>query len=263
MKSRLIKSSREEIPIRPSVAARGGGAAVDMKTSNYEPGSLFSLPLERGGYGVALIASWTADRPLGKRAVFVYGFDRIFEKPPVLEDAIGFAPFDAVHLQSNIDECLSTKEWTVLGKHPAFSPAVWPKPGFIYDHRVGTATWNQAWRAQKKTPPPWPKGDENISWQSVPNTWGSVLVDARKYISEHKFECFPPRLGLGIGGALEASLDYAVRDRNELYYTKVTPEAMKVWERVRAALVKEGLVQGDMPAKEKAVARKKTTKKKK
>ena len=98
------------------------------------------------------------------------------------------------------------------------------------------------WKAQGKEPPSWPEGDEQLDWPNVENAWSSVMVKARKYLNPAEFELFPPSLGLGVGNALEGTLDLAIRDHSPVHYVKVTPQRMKVWERVRQALIRDGLV---------------------
>ena len=230
------------------------------KPPAYGPGTVFVCPLKRGGYGVALIARWTADRPLGHRVLFLYGFDRVFNRIPSLEQVLDFTPKDAVHLFSNTDEWHKKGLWPILGQMPGFTLDGWPEPGFIYDKRIGIVHWNQMWRGRTDTPPPMPEGDEQLHYPERDNVWGDGSVDARKYLEPSEFEMFPPSLGLGIGNALEGTLDLAIRDHSPVHYVKVTPQSMKVWERVRQALIRDGLVKVDPPESK---AKTKPTKKKK
>lgn len=214
-----------------------------MKTLHYACGSLFSVPLRRGGFGIALIAHWSGDRPAGKRVLLVYGFGHIHSVHPRVDDlAKSFDIADTATIQEISDEPLYRKKWSIIGGLSKSDMESWPRPGLIADRRIMMRDWNQAWEAQGKSPPPWVPGDENISWCKCADGSESVLVPARKYLDEEEFRYFPCRVGLVVGTAFESTFDHALRDRAELYYTSVTATHLKVWERVRKALVADGTI---------------------
>jgi len=191
----------------------------------------------------ALVAQWSADRPVGKRALLVYGFGHIHSAPPHREGLAELPDItDTATVQLVSDESLYRNHWSIVGQLSESEMKSWPRPGFIADRRIMVRDWNQAWEAQGKSPPPWVPSDETISWCKRPSEWETVVVPARKYLDEKDFRYFPCRLGLLLGTAFESTFDYALRDRAELYSITVSATGLRVWERLRQALVADGII---------------------
>lgn len=215
----------------------------------YPPGTLFTLPLDRGGFGVCLVARWTANRRLGQRAVTLYGFDRVFAEPPSFEQAATLGIFDTACIMVHMDEELHAGRWKVLGTHPEFSWRRWPDPPCMVDERCDPPNLAELYRQEGKPPPPRPSGDERLCATARENVWGGKNVQAAPYITPEEFHLLPPRGGLGLFRGMEGFLRMAVCDRNPRYHIAVTPRSLEVWERIRLALVRDGVIEDrDAPA---------------
>ncbi len=94
---------------------------------NYKEGSLFSVPLRSGGFGVGLVARSTKRGPI----ILAYLFNKKFTKHPELTDLPSFSAKDAATVIRVGDLGLIRGEWKILGDIPNWDRSLWKFPKFI------------------------------------------------------------------------------------------------------------------------------------
>lgn len=197
-------------------------ATPRKKKTAYGLGDLFALPIwdKPGdrvhfyGWGVCLAVRWTADCPVGKRAVSFYGFNRVYPKPPLLDEVSDLRPTDAISILADMDRPVHWGRWPRVGALPGFQMRDWPAPPMLNETRVCFSV------------------DEN--------RWDTRNIPRKPYVGDDEDLLFPYLLGLGTGGSLEAVLAHAILYQTRIHYIHVTEEAMAAWRRVLGELVRDG-----------------------
>ena len=107
----------------------------------YSEGAWFAVPLEKGGYGVGIVA-----RCKPKAALVVgYFFGPKRERVPCLSDLEGLTADDAVAVKRVDDLGITSGRWPIIGASADWDRAAWPMPVFT---RTGVLTKEAVWRVR-------------------------------------------------------------------------------------------------------------------
>jgi len=211
------------------------------------PGDMFAVRLERGGYGVMLVARQWRDQPRLRPPLFVgvYGFDRIFDEVPDPEVAQGFSILDSIHTETCSDMYARLGRWPYLGRKRDFDPDVWLDPPTAFVLNPGSSG------------KPWYPTEVDDQRVVIPNAdaWCDVNIAASRILRRGEFEQLPPMSGVGDAKILELTFDLALRDRTLPNYFKVTPERLATWHRVLRRAKRLGLYPIPEPEKPKRPTR--------
>lgn len=172
----------------------------------YEEGDLVAVPLEKGGYGVALVARWSKKDRRDFKEIICYGFDRLFERLPTYDEVKNLQPTDAILLSIGGDRAIAHGHWPRLGPSPSFSYDRWPLPPF---------------RDMDAGRPLWFVGDD-LDLVDVPN---------QRIVPADELEVLPPYLGIGTSSFLEWDLDAAVRRLRPEYVVNINNQVLEKWRR--------------------------------
>lgn len=163
-------------------------------------GALFQIPLRSGGYGIGLVA-----RTSRIGLMLSYGFDRIYDVTPSIDQLQDLQPTDACNTQVLSDAAVTKKRWNVIGPLRCFQRAAWPNPPFRWIDRLIVYVGPRF-----------------------------RLVELRDVVPQAELPAFPPDLGWGTATLLEVSLDMAIRERSPLHYFHVQETSVQRWTAVLA-----------------------------
>lgn len=194
---------------------------VATSSLKYPPGTMFSLPLERGGYGLGIIARitpWPSNRMC---LMYVYGFGKVYDSPPSAEEARQLTFEDAVAVGTGRDAPLRKGWWHVVHQMEPFDPEEWPVAPQI---------------AQVLPSPDGPITYDLVRPPRVELIEDMYLradnIDARHLVTESDFDHLPLIQGLLIDRALEGTLDYAIRTPNRFCRAPISRHARDIWYRI-------------------------------
>ncbi len=94
----------------------------------YEAADLIGVPLNRGGFGLVVVAARWEKKRRGVGIILCYGFDGIYKKAPSLKEAGELRPDQAICVQLCGDRAITDQRWSWLGPLPSFSEHRWPCP---------------------------------------------------------------------------------------------------------------------------------------
>lgn len=195
------------------------GADMKVKTDGCKPGDFIAVPLRRGGWAVALVVRQVIDdngRP--PHAFRTYGFGKLFDRCPTIEDALGLRVTDVVCLDYSSDFQVWAGVWPRLGALPEFSAADWPLPPC-----AGTV--------EAEYDEPGERLVVHVGHDSGDTS--TVVGDATGEVILHNEYCqLPHRKGLGDAAWLALALNRAIHEHHPFHYYPVTEERMTIWKRV-------------------------------
>jgi hypothetical protein len=190
-----------------------------VKTSGCKPGDLIAIPLGLGGWAVALVVRQAMDdskRP--PHAIRTYGFGKLFDKCPTLEEAMGFRVTDAVCFDFSSDFQVWAGVWPKIGALPDFSEADWPLPPL-----AGTVEAEYGEPGERLV----------VHLGHDSGDTSTVVGDATGEVIRHDEYCqLPHRKGLGDAAWLAVALNRAIHEHHPFHYYPVTEERMNIWKRV-------------------------------
>jgi len=103
----------------------------------YKEGTVFALPLRRGGYAIGIVARTSA---LG--GLFLgYLFGPVSRVIPSLKDVENLRPEDALRIARIGDLSLMEKTWPIIGQIPSWIHEEWPIPPFIRRDDIAKKAW--------------------------------------------------------------------------------------------------------------------------
>ncbi len=198
---------------------------MKFKTDGCKPGDLVAVPLERGGWAVALVVRvvpYASGRP--PHAIHTYGFGRLFESCPTLDDALKLRITDTVCFDYSSGYEVWAGAWPRLGALPEFSERDWPLPP-----TAGTAG-----------PRYFDRGDRLIVHVATHcGATTEVLWDSTETFILHEEYCQLPHIkGLGDATWLSVALDMALHEHHPWHYYPVTEERLAIWKRVMDRIIK-------------------------
>jgi hypothetical protein len=198
---------------------------MKFKTDGCKAGDFIAVPLKHGGWAVALVVRvvpYVSGRP--PHAIYTYGFGKLFESCPTIEEAMRLRMTDTVCLDYSSGYQVWTGAWPRLGALPGFSRRDWPIPP-----RAGTAGMGYS-----------PRGEElvvHVRFES--DGTSDVLWDSTESFILYDEYCQLPHLkGLGDAAGLSASLDMALHEQHPWHYYPVTEERLAIWKRVMDRIIK-------------------------
>lgn len=192
------------------------------------PGDLFAIPLESGGYGLILVAYWSKGGwSKGSNTIFCFGFSGRWETV----DQVPMTPrslVDVVCVEVCEDVCISEKRWTYVGVLQNFRQEEWPIP-------------------PERTSGPGEKKPElgPLERLRFVVTNGESLANenllAAPFVTLEEYLRLPLMTGYGIGGSMEVCLSRAMNgDPRHM----VIPDG-PVWKRINDAVIEQGLMPVD------------------
>lgn len=195
------------------------------KYLQYSPGDIVAVPMQRGGWGIALIARKPISQKCGDAGIWCIGFDRVYDTPPQPDCYEGLTILDAAVFQVCGDLNIAERIWPIIGSIPSYDPQQWPLPPttFVF------------WRDVRHPIPP--DRQRIIITEDV--ELRDINIKNNGFVPPDKYHLLPCGAGLGGRDMLSYALALAVKDRHQHYYFKPTPEALAVWadciERVKQA----------------------------
>ena len=100
----------------------------------YKEGTLFGVPLRRGGYGVGVVARTS---PQGK-ILLAYLFGPAWKRIPSVDEVKNLRPQDALRVARVGDLSLIDKTWPIIGQVQSWRREEWPMPPFVrYEELTG------------------------------------------------------------------------------------------------------------------------------
>lgn len=108
--------------------------------SAYKEGTLFAVPLRRGGYGLGVVARTS---PQGK-IVLAYLFGPARQAVPTADEVRRLRPEDALRVARIGDLSLVDKTWPIIGELTSWRRKEWPMPPFVRRDDIA----KKAWRVQ-------------------------------------------------------------------------------------------------------------------
>lgn len=196
-----------------------------FKTDGCQPGDLIAVPLDRGGWAVALVVRvvpYVSGRP--PHAIHTYGFGRLFDSCPVLEQALAFRITDAVCLDYGSGYQVWAGSWPRLGSLPGFAQRDWPMPP-----KAGTVG------------PRYGKRGHDLTVHVTNGTGDGIEVfsdSSEQFVLFDEYSQLPHRKGLGDAAALSAALSLAIHEHHPWHYYPVTEERLTIWKRVMDRIIK-------------------------
>lgn len=106
----------------------------------YKEGTLFAVPLRRGGYAVGVVARTSTQGKI----LLAYLFGPARQSVPPADDVKNLRPQDALRVARVGDLSLLDKTWPVIGQLPAWKREEWPMPPFVRRDDIA----KKAWRVQ-------------------------------------------------------------------------------------------------------------------
>lgn len=169
----------------------------------YEVGDVVGVPLDRGGFGIVVVAARWEKKRRGVGIILCYGFDGVYEKVPSLEEVGRLRPDQAICVQLCGDRAIVDKRWSWLGQLPLFSEHRWPCP--VTD-------------------------SGKIATLLRVSDWAVAEISMEKYVPGPKRKLLRTQEpGLGMADYLECGLDEAIRDRKKPDYFPVSSVALEFW----------------------------------
>lgn len=181
------------------------------------PGDLVAIPLECGGWGVALVARQFRLTSRPPHVISTYGFDRVFDRVPALSKVQSLSILDSVHQMTGSDLAAREGRWVRIGMLPNFAAENWPR-------------WPEAAtkRGVRSASP-----QEQVVHVHADDFWSTAAISNKNaFVSNEEYSLLPPVRGLGDARFLEVSLDKAIRSDAPYYRFRVTPKALEVWKRI-------------------------------
>lgn len=103
----------------------------------YKEGTVFAIPLRRGGYATGVVARTT---PRGE-IVLAYLFGPARKTVPSLDDVKHLRPQDALRVARVGDLSLLDKTWSIIGQLAAWKRDDWPMPPFVRREDITKKAW--------------------------------------------------------------------------------------------------------------------------
>lgn len=107
-----------------------------VSDGKYNVGDFVSVPLNGGGFGVAIVARRSQDRAGRFREVYLYGLNRVSSGEPLLADLQRASTDDVITFAHTSDRCIVEGRWRVIGALNNFRSSDWPLPPFISGNKV-------------------------------------------------------------------------------------------------------------------------------
>jgi hypothetical protein len=106
---------------------------------SYKEGTLFAVPLRRGGYAVGVVARTSPDG-----IMLAYFFGPARKTVPTADEVSGLRPGDALRVARVGDLSLVDKTWPLIGQLQSWNRHEWVMPPFVRRDDVT----KKAWRVQ-------------------------------------------------------------------------------------------------------------------
>lgn len=106
----------------------------------YKEGTLFAVPLRRGGYGVGVVARTSPQRKI----LLAYLFGPAWKTVPPVDEVKNLCPQDALRVARVGDLSLIDKTWPIIGQVQSWRREEWPMPPFVRREDIT----KKAWRVQ-------------------------------------------------------------------------------------------------------------------
>jgi hypothetical protein len=129
----------------------------------YAEGSWFAVPLERGGFGLGLVARSTAKGCV----IFCYFFGPKRTKVPALAEVKHLKPADALRRWRVGDLGLIEGDWPIIGKYPHWRRAEWRMPPFVRTDDLSRKSWRIHYDDL----------DPNVQIRREPEAYGTTLLE--------------------------------------------------------------------------------------
>jgi len=106
----------------------------------YNEGTLFAVPLRRGGYSVGVVARTSPQGDI----ILAYFFGPAWKRVPSLGEVKSLRPQDALRVARVGDFSLTDKTWPIIGQLQSWERKEWPMPPFVRRDDIA----KKAWRVQ-------------------------------------------------------------------------------------------------------------------
>ena len=106
----------------------------------YKEGTLFAVPLRRGGYAVGVVARTSTPKGI----VLTYFFGPAREEVPAEEELYNLRPQNALQVVRVGDLSLINTTWPIVGQLKAWKREEWAMPSFVRRDDI----MKKAWRVQ-------------------------------------------------------------------------------------------------------------------
>jgi hypothetical protein len=106
----------------------------------YQEGSVFAIPLRRGGYAIGVVARTS----VRGKILLAYFFGPARETIPSLDAVQKLLPQDALRVARVGDLSLMDKTWPIIGQLRSWRREEWPMPPFVRRDDIT----KKAWRVQ-------------------------------------------------------------------------------------------------------------------
>lgn len=107
-----------------------------MKKINYNLGTIFSLPLKDGGFGVGIVAKVSKNK---KGIILSYFSNKRFDNIPTLKEVQDLTDFPYAWRIGDLS--LINEDWNIVGQKDNFKSEDWPMPLFIRKDPFSNKAW--------------------------------------------------------------------------------------------------------------------------